>query len=351
MSEANARTLPDAEIQALDAWLAGHVDGYAGPLTVSRCKGGQSNPTWRLHTPGRDYVMRAKPAPKAKLLPSAHAIEREYRVQAALQGSGVPVARMCGLCEDESVIGRAFYVMDHVEGRILWDPTLPGMDASGRAAMYDELNRVIAVLHTVDHAALGLADYGKAGNYFERQVARWTTQYRASEIDRIDAMERLIDWLPRHVPAQSDDDVSIVHGDYRLDNVIFHPDEPRILAVIDWELSTLGHRTADFAYHMLTWHMPQGLFRGLGGVDLASLGIPGEDAYAAAYARRTGRDATGDWNYCLAYNVFRLAAIMQGIAKRAEAGIASSPQALEYGRQVAPLADLGWRFAQRAGGA
>ncbi|HZF98139.1 MAG TPA: phosphotransferase family protein, partial [Pseudoxanthomonas sp.] len=226
---------------ALAGYLGQHIDAFAGPITASRFKGGQSNPTWLLSTPGRQYVMRAKPAPMAQLLPSAHAVEREFRLQSALAGSAVPVAPMHCLCEDESVIGVGFYVMDYVEGRIFWEQSLPGLEPGERAAIYDELNRVIAELHKVDLIARGLSDYGKAGNYFARQIDRWTRQYRASETGGIEAMDRLIAWLPQHVPHEADPQVSLVHGDYRIDNVIFHPTEPRILAVIDWELSTVGH--------------------------------------------------------------------------------------------------------------
>ena len=352
MSAANASdaTQDSFDLAALGNYLQQHIAGFEGPLQVSRFKGGQSNPTYLLSTPERQYVMRSKPAPVAQLLPSAHAVEREFRLQAALAGSAVPVAGMHCLCEDESVMGRAFYVMDFVEGRIFWEQSLPDIDASARAALYDELNRVIAALHGVDFAALGLADYGKAGNYFSRQVDRWTRQYRASETAGIEAMDRLIEWLPLHVPQEENPQVSLVHGDYRLDNVIFHPTEPRILAVIDWELSTLGHPLADFAYHLMSWHIaPGGAMRGLAGLDLQALGIPRESEYIAAYERRTGRSVAGDWNYYLAYNLFRIAAILQGIAKRVQEGTASSPQAAEYGRQAAPLAALGWRFAQQAG--
>jgi len=337
------------DIEALDTYLQQHIVGFEGPIQISRFKGGQSNPTYLLSTPQRQYVMRCKPAPVAQLLPSAHAVEREFRLQAALAGSAVPVAGMHCLCEEESVIGRAFYVMDFVEGRIFWEQSLPGMEPAERAALYDELNRVIAALHGIDFAALGLADYGKAGNYFSRQVDRWTRQYRASETSSIEAMDRLIEWLPLHIPQEESLQVSLVHGDYRLDNVIFHPTEPRILAVIDWELSTLGHPLADFAYHLMSWHIvPGGAMRGLAGLDLETLGIPRESEYIATYDRRIGRSAAGDWNYYLAYNLFRIAAILQGIAKRVEEGTASSPQAAEYGRQAKPLAELGWRFAQQA---
>ncbi|RZA33224.1 MAG: phosphotransferase family protein [Lysobacteraceae bacterium] len=341
----------DFELGALHDYMARHIEGFAGPLTAARFKGGQSNPTYLLSTPGRQYVMRSKPAPVSQLLPSAHAIEREFRLQSALAGSAVPVARMHCLCEDESVIGRAFYLMDFVEGRIFWEQALPDCAREERAALYDELNRVIAALHAVDVAAVGLADYGKAGNYFSRQVDRWTRQYRASSTGDIEAMERLIEWLPRHVPEEDQPQVSLVHGDYRLDNVIFHPSEARILSVIDWELSTLGHPLADFAYHLMSWHIaPGGAMRGLGGLDLQALGIPSEHEYIRAYERRMGRSISGDWNYYLAYNLFRISAILQGIAMRVQDGTASSPQAAEYGRQARPLAELGWQFAQRAGG-
>ncbi len=334
---------------ALQAYMAGHIEGFAGPLTASRFNGGQSNPTYLLTTPGRQYVMRAKPGPVSQLLPSAHAIEREFRLQSALAGSAVPVTRMHCLCEDESVIGRAFYLMDFVDGRIFWEQSLPGLEPAERSALYDELNRVIVALHTVDFNALGLGDYGKAGNYFSRQVDRWTRQYRASSTGDIEAMERLIEWLPHHVPHEEQPQVSLVHGDYRLDNVIFHPSEPRILAVIDWELSTLGHPLADFAYHLMSWHIvPGGAMRGLAGIDLQALGIPLESDYVKSYERRIGRSVAGDWNYYLAYNLFRIAAILQGIARRVEEGTASHPQAAEYGRQARPLAELGWQFALRA---
>jgi len=298
--------------------------------------------------------MRAKPGPVAKLLPSAHAIEREFAVMRGLAGTDVPVARMHALCEDESVIGRAFYIMEYVEGRVLWDQTLPGMTPAERGAIYDEMNRVIAALHKVDYAARGLADYGKPGNYFERQIGRWSKQYQASVTQPITEMDRLIDWLPAHIPASARDEglTSIVHGDYRLDNVIFHPSEPRILAVLDWELSTLGHPLADFAYHCMAWHIPPGSFRGIGGVDLASLGIPSEQDYIRRYCTRTGlatpEQLAPDWNFYLAYNMFRIAAILQGIAKRVEAGTASSAQARASGAGARPMAELAWSFAQKA---
>lgn len=342
----DANALP-FEADVLAAYLTQHIDGFRGPLTASRFNGGQSNPTWHLRTPQRDYAMRCKPAPTAQLLPSAHAIEREYRVQSALADSGVPVAAMHCLCTDESVIGVAFYVMDHVDGRIFWDQSLPDLPRDQRASIYDELNRVIAALHSVDIAATGLADYGKSGNYFSRQIDRWTRQYRASENARIDAMERLLEWLPQHVPHEDAPQVTLVHGDYRLDNAIFHPTEPRILALIDWELSTLGHPLADLAYHTMSWHLHPGVLRGLGGLDLAALGIPGEEAYLQRYRQRSGRAISGDWNFYLAYNLFRIAAILQGVGRRAQDGTASNERAASYGAQVQPLAELGWQFARK----
>ncbi|WP_298433027.1 phosphotransferase [Ottowia sp.] len=339
---------------ALERWLTAQVEGFAGPLTVEMFKGGQSNPTYKLLTPGRTYVMRAKPGPVAKLLPSAHAIEREFAVMRGLHGTDVPVARMDALCEDESVIGRAFYIMEFVEGRVLWDQSLPGMTPAQRGEIYDELNRVIAALHKVDFRARGLAGYGKSGNYFERQIGRWSKQYQASVTQPIPEMDRLIEWLPAHIPDAARDEnlVSIVHGDYRLDNVIFHPAEPRILAVLDWELSTLGHPLADFSYHCMAWHIPPGTFRGIGGLDLAALGIPSEAEYIRRYCERTGfttpETLASDWNFYLAYNMFRIAAILQGIAKRVEAGTASSAQARASGAGARPMAELAWGFAQKA---
>ena len=342
------------DVGALQAWLAQHVEGFAGPLSVEMFKGGQSNPTYKLVTPTQSYVMRAKPGPVAKLLPSAHAIEREFAVMRGLAGTDVPVAKMYALCEDESVIGRAFYVMEFVPGRVLWDQTLPGMSKAERATIYDEMNRVIAALHTVDVKAQGLENYGKPGNYFERQIGRWSKQYLASVTQPIPEMDKLIEWLPAHMPASALDSgrVSIVHGDYRLDNLMFHPTEPRVLAVLDWELSTLGHPLADFAYHCMAWHIPPGAFRGIGGVDVQSLGIPTEGEYIRRYCERTGfttpEALTPDWNFYLAYNMFRIAAILQGIAKRVEAGTASSAQAKASGAGARPMAELAWRFAQKA---
>ncbi len=339
---------------ALSAWLQAHLPGFAGPLTVEMFKGGQSNPTYKLLTPGTAYVMRAKPGPVAKLLPSAHAIEREFAVMRGLAATGVPVPKMHVLCEDESVIGRAFCVMEFMQGRVLWDQSLPGMTPAQRGAIYDEMNRVIAALHTVDFTAQGLGGYGRPGNYFGRQIGRWSKQYLASVTEPIPEMDRLIEWLPAHMPASARDErkVSIVHGDFRLDNLMFHPTEPRVIAVLDWELSTLGHPLADFSYHCMAWHIPPGMFRGIAGLDHAALGIPQEDDYIRRYCERTGLatpDALrADWNFYLAYNLFRLAAILQGIAKRAQEGIASSAQAASSGAGARALAELAWSFARRA---
>ena len=334
------------DVGAVEAWMRANVGGFAGPLGVEQFRGGQSNPTFRLATPGKRYVLRRKPA--GKLLPSAHAVDREYRVMTALAGTGVPVPRTYGLCMDDGVIGSAFFVMDCVEGRVFWDGTLPEMQPTGRRAIYEEMNRVIAALHQVDYAAVGLADYGKPGNYFERQIARWTKQYRASETEAIEAMDRLIEWLPANIPPG--DETTIVHGDYRLDNTIFHPTEPRILAVLDWELSTLGHPLADFSYHCMSWHIAQGgPFRGLGDIDHASLGIPTEPEYVEMYCKRMGRAPIdpGHWNFYLAYNLFRAAGIAQGIMKRVHEGTAASLFAVEAGKKARPMAEQGWEFAKK----
>ena len=339
---------------ALTAWMLAHVAGFVGPLQIEMFKGGQSNPTYKLITPSCAYVMRAKPGPVAKLLPSAHAVEREFAVMQGLHGSDVPVARMFGLCEDESIIGRAFYIMEFVQGRVLWDQALPGMQAHDRREIYLEMNRVIAALHGVKFAERGLANYGKPGNYFERQIGRWSKQYTASITQPIPEMDALMQWLPANMPASAKDEskTSIVHGDFRLDNLMFHPTEPRVLAVLDWELSTLGHPLADFSYHCMAWHIPPGSFRGIGGLDVAALGIPTEEEYIRLYCERTGittpEALRADWNFYLAYNLFRLAAILQGIAKRVEAGTASSAQAVSSAAGARPLAQMGWNFARAA---
>ena len=310
--------------------------------SVEQFKGGQSNPTYKIN--GR-YVLRRKPP--GKLLPSAHAVEREFRVICALHEAGFPVARPRVLCEDESVIGTAFYVMDYVEGRVLWDQALPGMTKPERAAIWDELNAVIARLHSLDYRAIGLADFGKPGSYIERQIARWTKQYQASETERIEAMDSLIVWLPKNIPPSAA--TTVVHGDYRLDNAIFHATEPRILAVLDWELSTLGDPLADFAYHCMSWHIPPGQFRGIAGLDLASLGIPGEADYVKKYCERTGQPpiSPSHWDFYLAYNLFRIAAILQGIMKRVVDGTAASAHARDAGMRARPMAQLGWQQVEK----
>lgn len=341
-------------VLALEAWLNAHLPGFSGPLQLEKFPGGQSNPTYRLITPEQSYVMRAKPGPVAKLLPSAHAIEREFKVMRGLARTDVPVPQMHVLCEDESVIGRAFYVMTCVEGRVLWDQSLPGMSPAERRAHYLEMNRVLAALHKVDFRACGLSDYGKPGNYFERQISRWSKQYLASVTQPIPEMDRLIEWLPAHIPAMAKNEslVSIVHGDFRLDNLMFHPEEPRVLAVLDWELSTLGHPLADFSYHCMSWHIPPGMFRGIAGLDIETLGIPSEQEYIRLYCERTNfatpQQLMTDWNFYLAYNLFRLAAILQGIAKRVEDGTASSAQARQSAAGARPMAELAWLFAQKA---
>jgi aminoglycoside phosphotransferase (APT) family kinase protein len=329
------------DVAALEAYLRAHVEGFRGPLEVEQFKGGQSNPTYRLRAGDKRYVLRRKPP--GTLLPSAHAVDREYRVITALASTDVPVARTYVLCTDESIIGTMFYVMDCVEGRVLWDPQLPGMARAERAAVFDEMNRVIAALHRVDYRAIGLETFGKPGNYFTRQIDRWTRQYRASETEPIEAMDRLIEWLPSHIPAG--DATSIVHGDYRLDNVIFDAREPRIAAVLDWELSTLGHPMADFSYHMMTWRLSSTEFRGLRDANLDALGVPSEREYLERYLERTGlpEPSAQDWTFCMAYNMFRAAAIFQGVMARALAGNAASAQAVETGRRARPMAELGWR--------
>ena len=342
------------DVAALTAWLGRNLEGFAGPLTLEMFKGGQSNPTYKLLTPGRSYVMRAKPGPVAKLLPSAHAVEREFAVMRGLAGTDVPVPKMACLCEDEAVIGRAFYIMEFMQGRVLWDQSLPDMTREGRGEIYDEMNRVIAALHTVKFAERGLAGYGKPGNYFDRQIGRWSKQYLASITQPIPEMNQLMEWLPANMPASARDEskVSIVHGDFRLDNLMFHASDPRVIAVLDWELSTLGHPLADFSYHCMAWHIPHQMSRGIGGLDIAALGIPSEADYIRRYCERTGittpEALKADWSFYMAYNMFRIAAILQGIAKRVETGTASSAQAVSSGAGARPMAELAWKFAQQA---
>jgi aminoglycoside phosphotransferase (APT) family kinase protein len=329
----------------LDQWMRDNVEDYRGPLTVSQFKGGQSNPTYRLDTPDRAYVLRRKPF--GKLLPSAHAVDREYRVITALHATGFPVARTYGLCTDDSVIGAAFYIMAMVEGRIFWDGTLPGIAPAERRAIYESEIRTLARLHQYDPEKIGLSDYGKSGNYFARQIDRWTKQYRASETQTIEPMNRLIEWLPKTVPTQ--DRVSIVHGDYRIDNMIFDTDAPDVAAVLDWELSTLGDPLADFTYVLMNWSMPHEGRSSLGGVDVASLGIPTQEDVVAIYCKETGRKGIPDLDWYFAYNLFRLCGIVQGIAGRVRDGTAASARAMEQASRAVPLAEAAWRHAVRAG--
>jgi aminoglycoside phosphotransferase (APT) family kinase protein len=327
------------DTERLAAWMNDHVAGFRGPLVATKFKGGQSNPTYRIDAPSGTCVLRRKPA--GKLLASAHAVDREYRVLRALHGGGVPVAAPLALCADESVIGSMFYLMAHVEGRIFWDPALPGIARDERAAYYEEIVRVLAAIHAVDPASAGLADYGRPGNYFARQIARWTEQYRAAETERLEPMEHLLQWLPAHCPAD-DGSASLVHGDYRIDNLIFHPDEPRILAVVDWELSTLGHPLADLAYFCMALRLPRNpVIPGLAGIDRAALGIPDEATLVAHYAALAGRSGVAHWEFSLAFNFFRLAAIAQGVLKRAQQGNASSEHAASVGQMARIVAEAG----------
>jgi aminoglycoside phosphotransferase (APT) family kinase protein len=336
----------DLPLERIEAWLADHVPGFRGPLSAERFSGGQSNPSYRLDAASGPYVLRRKPP--GPLLPSAHAVDREFRVMRALQQSAVPVPRVYALCEDDAVIGSAFYIMEFLDGRIFWDQRLPEIgSAADRAAMFDSMNAVIAALHRVDYEAVGLGDFGRPGNYMGRQIARWSRQYRASETEPIAAMDQLIDWLPQHLPAESAP--AIVHGDYRMDNLVFHKTEPRVIGVLDWELSTIGDPLADFAYHVMTWRTTPELFRGLAGVDLATLGIPDEAAYVDAYCRRTGRDSVAAWDFYMVYSLFRIAAILQGIAKRAIDGTAAGADAVEQGRLAPPLSEQAWELAQSLG--
>ncbi|MBN6731260.1 phosphotransferase [Burkholderia multivorans] len=332
------------DVAALRAYLAENLPLEPGSLDVRRFKGGQSNPTYLLDSGGQRYVLRRKPV--GTLLPSAHAIEREYRVISALSDSAVPVPRPRLLCEDPSIIGSAFYVMDYVDGRVFWDAALPGLSSSERAAVYGELGRVIAELHKQPWMTPNLDGFGRPENYVARQIARWTAQYRASQHEDISSMERLIDWLPGHVPAG--DETAIVHGDYKLDNVIFHQTEPRIVAVLDWELSTLGHPMVDFAYHCMAWMVPYERINGLAGLDLDALSIPSQQAYLEQYCAATGRamPSAGEWLFYQAFCLFRIAAISQGIMARARKGNASNDSAFEFGSRARLYADLGWQLVE-----
>ena len=335
------------DIRVLEDYLGEHIDDFGGPLTVHQFKGGQSNPTYLLESPSGKYVMRRKPP--GQLLKSAHAVDREFRVISALYDAGFPVPKPYLLCEDADVVGTIFFVMSFVEGRILWELDLPGRDPNERGAIYDAMNKTIADLHKVDYEAIGLGDFGRPGNYFARQISRWSQQYQMSEIDKIPEMDALISWLPGNIP--DDDSSSIVHGDYRLDNMILHPTEPKIVAVLDWELSTIGHPLGDFTYHLMAWQMPNlGIgSSGLVGKDFDALGIPDEQSYVDRYCERTGRGGgIFDRDFYSAYNFFRIAAILQGIAGRVRDGTAASAHAARSAGAVSPLAKIGWECARRA---
>ena len=322
---------------ALDRWMSAHVDGYAGPLVVEQFAGGQSNPTYRLTTPGQSYVLRRKPP--GTLLPGAHAIDREARVQMRLREAGMPMARIHGLCTDDTVIGTWFYIMELMEGRIIWDTTFPDVARADRPAHFDAMNATLAHLHSLDPEAIGLGDYGKPGNYFARQISRWSRQYLDDELaGRDENMDALVEWLPANIPAG--DETRVVHGDFRVDNMVFHPTEPRVIAVLDWELSTLGHPLADFAYHAMMYRMPGEVVAGIRDIDLAALNIPSEDEYIASYCRRTGRDSIANYDFYIAFQQFRLAAIYHGIKGRYLRGNAANPTAPQRAAQFPLLASL-----------
>jgi acyl-CoA dehydrogenase len=331
------------DLSVLAEWMKSqgiidHVQLDAKALT-----GGQSNPTFLLSSGKQKLVLRKKPP--GALLPSAHAVDREYRVMKALQGSDVPVPKLFAFSDDSSIVGTPFYLMEFLEGRVIVDQSLPGMTRTERTAIYMEMNRIIAALHQVNPEAVGLGDFGRAGNYFGRQIARWSRQYQESRTEDIEALNALIEWLPQNIPQG--DQTTIVHGDYRLDNLVFHPTEPRAIGLLDWELATLGHPLADFAYHCMSWHIPASLWRGIGGLDLNELGIPSEEDYVKQYSTITGFSGIEHWDFYIAYNLFRMAAILQGIARRAVDGTAASADAIETGNKARPLAEIGWKYAQR----
>jgi len=354
LAEANSGTTPvragyEIDVARLTAWMEANVAGFAGPLTIEQFKGGQSNPTYKLVTLGAKYVLRRKPP--GELLKGAHAVEREAQVMTGLgrartNGTGFPVPHVHGICTDDDVIGTWFFVMDMVEGRIFWDATFPEVSREDRPAYFDAMNATIAALHTVDYVGVGLGDYGKPGNYFARQIGRWSKQYLADEeAGRNEDMDRLVAWLPENIPAG--DETSVVHGDFRCDNMIFHPTEPRVVAVLDWELSTLGHPLADFAYHAMMYRMPPDIVAGLDGADLAALNIPSEQEYVAAYCARMGRESIPNWDFYIAFQFFRLAAIFHGIKGRVIRGTAANAQAQERAKAFPRLARLAAEAMER----
>ena len=331
----------------LEDFLKKNVHDFSGNLKIEQFKGGQSNPTFKITADEKNYVIRRKPP--GKLLPSAHAVDREYKVISALRDTSVPVPKAYCLCEDESIIGTMFYVMDFVDGIVLWDQTLPGYSQKQREKIYQQMNYVISELHKVDYKKIGLEDYGKPGNYISRQISRWTKQYRASETEKIESMENLMNWLPENIP--DDEMVSIVHGDFRMDNLVFNKAGTEILAVLDWELSTLGHPLADFAYHCMYWRLTAQEFRGIKGEDLVSLGIPFENNYVDMYCKSIGINSIDNWDFYMAYNMFRLAGILQGIMGRVVDGTATSAHALEQGKKAKLMADAGWEQVKKIKGA
>lgn len=344
MSVASPPQHAGLNLERLSLYLVGAGLSNGGQITVTALTGGQSNPTFRLEVDGTRYVLRKQPA--GHLLPGAHAVDREYRVMKALQNTAVPVPLMHAYCDDAAVLGTPFYVMEWLEGRVFVDQSLPGMAPSERAAIYAELNRVIAALHSIESAAVGLADYGRPGNYFSRQITRWSRQCRDSTLPMTEAMCQLMAWLPEHIPPG--EETTLVHGDYRLDNLVFHPIEPRVIGLLDWELSTLGHPLADFAYHCMSWHIPATLWRGIAGLDQEGTGIPSESDYIATYMTATGRDPRQHWHFYMAYNLFRMGAILRGIGQRVADGTATSEDAVHTAAKADPLFALGWDSALRS---
>lgn len=349
-SAANTGTTPVREGYGFDAaalarWMEDHIPGFTGPLTVEQFKGGQSNPTYKLSSPNNAYVLRRKPP--GQLLKGAHAIEREAQVMTGLARASFPVAQVHAVCTDERVIGTWFYIMDMIEGRVFWDASLPDISNEDRPAYFEAMNATIAALHQVDYENVGLAEFGRPGNYFERQISRWSKQYLEDEqAGRDDAMDKLIKWLPENIPPGQE--TSVVHGDFRIDNMIFHPTKPEVLAVLDWELATLGHPLADFAYNSMMYHMPPHIVAGLAGADLTALNIPSEEEYVADYCRRTGRSSVPNYAFYTAFNFFRLAAIFHGIKGRVLRGTASSAQAADRAKAFPELSRIAWQLAQTA---